>query len=68
MNLPYPLLSDPNGAIAKAYGLARAGGWLPSRRATVVIDREGVVRKVIAAELDIKQHAREALEALRELA
>lgn len=50
--------------IAKAYGLARAGGWLPNKRATVVIDREGIVRKVISAELDIAQHAREALEVL----
>jgi len=41
---------------------------LPNRRATVVIDREGVVRKVIAAELDIAQHARQALEVLEGLA
>jgi len=40
---------------------------LPNKRATVVIDREGIVRKVIAAELDIAQHAREALEVLATL-
>ncbi|MBW2243216.1 MAG: peroxiredoxin [Deltaproteobacteria bacterium] len=67
LELPYPLLSDPKGAIAKSFGLARAGGWLPNKRATVVIDREGIVRKVIAAELDIAQHAREALEVLATL-
>ena len=32
-----------------------------------MIDREGVVRKVIAAELDISQHAREALAVLEGL-
>ena len=51
LNLPYPLLSDPRGEIARAYGVARGGGWLPNRRATFVIDRGGVVRKVIRAEL-----------------
>lgn len=47
--------------------MARAGGWLPTKRASFVIDREGVVRRVIVAELDAASHAREALAAVREL-
>jgi len=62
------LLSDGGGKIAKAYGVTRAGGWLPSRRVTFVIDQEGNVQRVISAELDVNQHAREALRALRDLA
>lgn len=65
MDLPFPLVSDAGSAIAKAFGVTRAGGWLPSRRVTFVIDREGVVRRVVAAELDVASHAREALAALK---
>ena len=67
-DLPFPLLSDRDSGIAKAFGVARAGGWLPSRRVTFVIDREGVVRRVISAELDVNQHTREALAAVEALA
>jgi peroxiredoxin Q/BCP len=67
-DLPFPLVSDRGSEIAKAFGVARAGGWLPSRRVTFVIDREGVVRRVISAELDVNQHTREALAAIEALA
>jgi len=66
-DLPFPLVSDKGGEIAKAYGLTRAGGWLPSKRVTFVIDSEGTVRKVVSAELDVSAHAREALEAVQAL-
>jgi peroxiredoxin len=48
--------------------VARAGGWLPTKRTTFVIDREGIVRRAVVAELDAASHARDALDALRELA
>ena len=67
LDLPYPLLSDPKTTIARDYGVARAGGWLPTKRATFVIDRAGVVRRAIVAELDVASHAREAVDAVREL-
>ena len=65
--LPYPLLADRDAAIARSYGVSRIGGWLPSKRVTFVIDRDGVVRKVIAAELDAAKHPREALAAVEAL-
>lgn len=65
--LGFPLLSDRDASICKAFGVARLGGWLPPRRVTFVIDRDGVVRRVIASELDAAKHVDEALEALREL-
>lgn len=68
--LDFPLLSDPDGAIAGAYGVARLGGWipfLPPRRVTFVIDREGIVRKVIASELSMDAHVDGAITALRGL-
>jgi len=67
LDLPFPLVSDKGGEIAKAYGLTRAGGWLPSKRVTFVIDSGGTVRKAVSAELDVSAHAREALEAVQAL-
>jgi peroxiredoxin Q/BCP len=64
LNLPFPLVSDQGSRVARAFGLTRAAGWLPSKRVTFVIDRKGMVRRVISAELDIARHAREALAAL----
>ncbi len=67
LGLPYPLVSDRGGKIAKAYGMTRAAGFLPGKRATVVIDADGTVTQVIQAEFDIKHHAREALKAVAAL-
>jgi peroxiredoxin Q/BCP len=67
LDLPFPLVSDAGSKVARAFGVTRGGGWLPSKRATFVIDRAGVVRRAISAELDVSRHAREALEALQTL-
>lgn len=65
--LPYPLVSDSDVKIASAFGVSRLGGWLPTRRVTFVIDKHGVVRNVIASELNIDLHIDEALQTLRRL-
>ena len=65
--LPYPLISDRSGAIASAFGVARLGGWLPTKRVTFVIDKQGVVQHVIQSEFSIDMHINEALETLRRL-
>lgn len=65
--LNFPLLSDRDATICKAYGVARLGGWFPPKRVTFVIDREGVVRRVIQSEFGIAKHIDEALETLRAL-
>jgi peroxiredoxin Q/BCP len=65
--LNFPLISDREAAITKAYGVARFGGWLPPRRVTFVIDRGGVVRRVIASEFNMDKHIDDALATLRGL-
>ncbi len=65
--LPYPLVSDRSGAIASAFGVARLGGWLPTKRVTFVIDKQGVVQHVIQSEFSIDMHIDEALDTLRRL-
>jgi len=69
--LNFPLLSDTDGTIAKAFGVARLGGllsgWIPPRRVTFVIDRQGVVRRVIESEFSAQKHIDGALETLKSL-
>ena len=65
--LPYPLVSDRDGRIATAYGVQRLGGWLPTKRVTFVIDKNGVIQHVIQSELGIDVHIDEAIETLRHL-
>lgn len=62
--LGFPLLSDPDKTVAKQFGVKRPGP-LPTKRATFVIDSDGIVLKVITSELDMNSHADEALEVLR---
>jgi peroxiredoxin Q/BCP len=66
--LGFPLLSDRDATICKAYGVARLGGWFAPKRVTFVIDADGVVRRVIQSEFGIAKHVDEALETLRGLA
>jgi len=68
--LDFPLLSDVDGRIAGAFGVTRLGGWipfLPVKRVTFVIDRSGVVRKVVQSELSMDAHVDGAIAALRGL-
>jgi peroxiredoxin Q/BCP len=62
----YPLLSDDDGEVARAFGVKRRL-VTPVKRATFVIDTDRVVRKVIASELNMDVHADAALAALRTL-
>jgi len=65
--LPYPLVSDADGKIASAYGVSRFGGWLPAKRATFVIGKDGIVKHVVHSELNINKHIDEAVATLKTL-
>ena len=58
-SINFPLLSDfwPHGAVAKAYGILRDGGF--AERSVFIIDKQGVVRYIdvhdIGEEPDIEQ-------------
>ena len=62
--LGFPLLSDPDKAVAKQFGLTRFGP-LPIKRATFVIDPDHTVLAVIKSETNMTTHADEALAVLR---
>lgn len=62
--LDYPLLSDPDRSIAKAFGVKRPGPLL-NRRTTFVIDADRTVLEVVSSETNMEVHADTALEVLR---
>jgi thioredoxin-dependent peroxiredoxin len=61
----YPLLSDADGAMAKAFGAKRPGP-LVSKRQTFVLDRDLTLVARISSETDMERHADDALRALRQ--
>jgi thioredoxin-dependent peroxiredoxin len=71
-NLNFTLLSDPDAAVATAYGVYKERSMYGKKsmgieRTTFVIDRDGVVRKVYP-KVKVDQHADAVLEFARGLA
>ena len=64
--LPFPLLSDSDQRLRRAFGVPKTLGLLPSR-VTYVIDGQGVIRHVFNNLLDGPAHVREAMQVLRSL-
>jgi peroxiredoxin Q/BCP len=64
-NLPFPLISDEEKKIAKAYGALRDTGT-STNRVTFIIDEKGKVAKVFP-KVDVTKHIDEVVAALKEL-
>lgn len=62
--LPYPLLSDPQGKVAKAFGVKKALGILPGR-VTFVIAPDRTIRLAYSSQLQAESHQQKALEILK---
>jgi peroxiredoxin Q/BCP len=60
----FPLLSDSNRAVARAFGVKRPGP-LFNKRMTFVIDTDGKVLEAIGSEMNMDLHADKALEVLK---
>jgi peroxiredoxin Q/BCP len=65
-NLSFPLISDRDKHIAKAYGALREAGT-STNRVTFLIDREGKVARIFP-KVDVTKHTQEIVAALKELA
>jgi peroxiredoxin Q/BCP len=65
-DLDYPLLSDSDGSVARAYAVSP--GFLsfirPVKRTTFVIERDGLILDVISSETHMNIHANRALQTL----
>ncbi|MBB4933071.1 peroxiredoxin Q/BCP [Lipingzhangella halophila] len=67
-SLDFPLLSDPDGAVAKRYDARRTGllaNLAPTRRRTFVIGPEQRIVHQVSSEVRMQAHADQALKALR---
>ena len=64
-NLPFPLVSDKDKRIAKAYGVLKNTGT-STNRVTFIIDKNGKIAKIFPR-VDVKVHSKEIAEALKEL-
>jgi peroxiredoxin Q/BCP len=63
---PFDLLSDPGSVIEKQFDVTTILGLL-KRRKTFVIDKNGIVQAEIEANIDMYEHAREALKIVSSL-
>lgn len=66
-DLGYPLLSDPDRSVARAYGVKRPGPIF-NKRATFVIGADRTLLEVISSETNMDVHADRALDVLRSAA
>jgi thioredoxin-dependent peroxiredoxin len=64
--LPFPLLTDADGAARRAYGVPRTLGLLEGR-VTFVIDKAGVIRHAFNSQIQPQRHVAEALRVIRAL-
>jgi peroxiredoxin Q/BCP len=62
--LDFPLLSDADGSIARAFGASRRGPLL-NRRITFVIGADGRLLDIIKSEMNMQVHGDRALEILK---
>jgi peroxiredoxin Q/BCP len=65
-DLPYRLLSDPDGEVARRFGVRTFMRRLPGRE-TFVIDRQGVIRAHLRTLSQPRRHVSLAVEAVRRL-
>jgi peroxiredoxin Q/BCP len=64
--LPFPLLSDPDDRVRKAFGVPLFMRRIPGR-VTYVIDKAGIIRFGFNSQLNAARHIREALAVLKDL-
>lgn len=66
LNLPFKLLSDADNAVRQAFGVKDMLGMLPGRK-TFVVDKDGIIRHIIASNFRAKKHVMESLQYVRTL-
>lgn len=58
--LSFPLISDADGSLRKAFEVPRTMGIFPGR-VTYVIDQAGIIRQIFSAQFASSEHVRQAL-------
>lgn len=58
--LSFPLVSDADGSLRKAFAVPKTMGLFPGR-VTYVIDQEGIIRQIFSAQFASDEHVRQAM-------
>jgi peroxiredoxin Q/BCP len=58
--LSFPLISDVDGSLRKAFAVPKTMGLFPGR-VTYVIDHAGIIRQIFSAQFASDEHVRQAL-------
>jgi thioredoxin-dependent peroxiredoxin len=58
--LSFPLISDADGSLRKAFAVQKTMGLFPGR-VTYVIDREGIIQHIFSAQFASDEHVQQAL-------
>ena len=66
-NLPYTLLSDPDGKVRELFGVPRSFFGLLPGRTTYIIDKKGIIRYIFNSQIDIRKHVETAIEVLKNI-
>lgn len=61
--LSFPLISDADGSLRKAFAVPKTLGLFPGR-VTYVIDKHGILRLIFSAQFASDEHVRQALQAV----
>lgn len=64
--LPFPLLTDSDGSVRRAFNVGPTLRFIPGRT-TFVIDKQGIIRHIHSSQIHPESHVEEALRALRSL-
>lgn len=62
-NLSFPLISDGDGSLRKAFAVPKTLGLFRGR-VTYVVDQAGIIRQIFSAQFASDEHVRQALMAL----
>lgn len=65
--LPFILLSDPDNAVRRLYGVPSSFLGLMPGRVTYVVDKNGTIKHVFNSQIQAKKHVSEALSVLKSL-
>lgn len=64
--LPFILLSDPDGAVRKQFGISKTFGLLPGR-VTFIIDKKSIIKHVFSSQMRAQKHVDEAIRIVRSI-
>jgi peroxiredoxin (alkyl hydroperoxide reductase subunit C) len=61
VEIPFPIIADPMGAVAKALGLIHAESYTATVRAVFIVDDKGVIRAILYYPLELGRNIDEIL-------